>query len=63
MSMIVANRTDGTGSRLIALMNAMYLAKILNKEFKFTWKNYIPFTKDSDTNNFRKVKDNNVSIL
>lgn len=52
MSIIIANRTDGTGSRLISLMNAMYLAKILNKQVKFTWKNYIPFTKDSDTNNF-----------
>lgn len=45
MSIIIANRTDGTGSRLISLMNAMYLAKILNKQVKFTWKNYIPFTK------------------
>ncbi|QKF74866.1 sugar transferase [Campylobacter lari] len=63
MSMIIANRTDGTGSRLISLMNAMYLAKILNKQVKFTWKNYIPFTKDSDTNNFRKVENDNVSIL
>ncbi|EOU2154051.1 hypothetical protein ACNS8W_000830 [Campylobacter coli] len=63
MSIIIANRTDGTGSRLISLMNAMYLAKILNKQVKFTWKNYIPFTKDSDTNNFRKVENDNVSIL
>ncbi|MBF7067651.1 hypothetical protein IY885_05195, partial [Campylobacter volucris] len=64
MSIVLANRTDGTGSRLIALMNAIYLAEILNnKQVKFTWKNYIPFTKDSDVNNFRKIENNNVSVL
>lgn len=34
---IVANRTDGLGVRLMALLNAIALSKILNIPFKFTW--------------------------
>lgn len=45
MSIIIANRTDGTGSRLISLMNAMYLAKILNKQVNLHGKIIFPLLK------------------
>jgi F5/8 type C domain len=35
---ILANRTDGLGARLNAILNAMYLADRLGVDFKFCWK-------------------------
>lgn len=34
---IVANRTDGLGERLAAILNGMYLCSITNSNFKFNW--------------------------
>ncbi|MFG5111776.1 hypothetical protein O8I57_05015 [Campylobacter lari] len=34
---ILANRFDGLGERLIALLNAIYLSNICNVDFKFIW--------------------------
>lgn len=34
---IIANRFDGLGERLIALLNAMYLSNICQVNFKFIW--------------------------
>lgn len=35
---IFANRYDGLGERLRAILNALYLSQKLNLEFKFYWR-------------------------
>ncbi|MBZ7953991.1 hypothetical protein H2278_03920 [Campylobacter sp. W0018] len=36
-NLIIACRADGFGERMLALLNAMYIANRLNIEFKFVW--------------------------
>ncbi|MDE6885434.1 MAG: hypothetical protein K2P17_00040 [Helicobacteraceae bacterium] len=41
---IIANRTDGFGERMSALLNAMYIAKNSSLIFKFIWQNPPPIS-------------------
>ncbi|EAH8865738.1 hypothetical protein KD059_001366, partial [Campylobacter jejuni] len=47
--LIVACRGDGFGERMLALLNAMYIANRLNIKFKFSWK-YFNFQKENNVN-------------